>query len=422
MRKMIGYAKLGRSMELKLEKCGSLGGDNEMVPTLKLLADRHPEHDFIIVGRNSGELPRDVGLPSNVYNPWHHVWPRVRRSINDAGLNYSNLSIDDHLRLRDLMWEHVQPMFEPLDHMIMWIGQHGTSNMPLPSIKDRNVLTKPYDWANLYGGYLLHAINRWRDADPINREPVLLNADARNYPKWRDSKHSFFYPVLGQHNEATKMKHEQFNENGVDTSIVTTRYVRLEISSLLPGTPFGDTIQFSDQWSGRHAFGIVFNETRKEVPYDRSRKKALKEWVLPLEPRFIHGTWSQKTMDELRTYPTPLSLLEYIPKIQSVHSTLTTPASGSGWATAKPWEAFAAGVVCFFHPLYDTQDNILGDADPDLRNFLRVGDVATLRRRIKMVHEDVEIFHWAIEAQRAHFENACRNLDYLRLIEERLGL
>lgn len=417
---MIGYAKLGRSMELDLAKCASLGGDNEMVPTIKLLAERHPDVDWLLVGRNSGEKPHDVGLPSNVYNPWTYWAPELRRRLNERGLNYSNLSIDDHLKLRDVMQAIVHDTFLELSHIIMWVGQHGTSNFPLPSIKDRSQLTKPYDWANLYAGYLLQAINTWRDVDPRTREPVLLNADARNYPKFRDTKHPLDHPILGQHNQVNVMKHETGTD--VITSPTRTIYARLEISSLVPGAPFGDTIIFNDRWLGRERFGVVLNETRRDVSYARSRRKALVEWILPLDPSFIHGVWSEKTMTELNIFPQPVPLLEYISGIQSVHSTFTTPASGSGWATAKPWEAFAAGTVCFFHPAYDDQDNILSDAPAELRDFLRVKNPRELTRRVDMVDRDVKTWEWVIHAQRAHFNRACADLNYLKLIEARLGL
>lgn len=416
----VGYAKLGRSMELNLAKCTSLGGDNEMVPTIKLLAERHPDVNFILVGRNSGENPTDVGLPRNVSNPWAWWAPELRRRLNERGLNYPNLSIDDHVKLKHVMQSIVGDTITSLDGLVMWIGQHGTSNFPLPSIKDRSVLTKPYDWANLYAGYLLEGVNSWRERDPSRLEPVLLNADARNYPKFRDTKHFLKHPILGQRDQVNLMKHE--TGVGVLAWPAKTIYSRLEISSLLPGTPFGDTVKFNDRWYGRDDFGIVFNETRRDVSLEKSRRKALVDWVLPLRPAWAHGVWSEKTKAEIGLDINPIPLLEYIPKLQTVHSTFTTPASGSGWATAKPWEAFAAGTVCFFHPLYDDQDNILTGAPRALRDFLRVKTPAELARRVKMVHEDQQTWTWAVELQRQHFELACSELTYLKMIETRLGL
>lgn len=437
-RKRVGYAKLGRSMQLNLANCSSLGGDNEMIPTLKLLAERHPDVDFTIVGRNSGEHPIELGLPSNVTNPWRYWAAEIRQDLNRAGLSHPNFSIEEHQHVLQIINRYTGPAIGNCDDVIMWLGQHGTANTPIPSIRDRSKLTKPYDWATLYASYLIKGINDWRDIDPEENEEILLNADARNYVKYRDAKWPWRYPVISQYNFISNAKHERYGHvdasglwlgvngigagDGIWTSEVQNVYARLEISSLLPGTPFGDTIQFNGDWSNRGRFGVVINETRRDVAPQKSRRFALRDWILPCYPDFVHGTWSEKTMNEVNYFPVPVALAEYIPRLQQVHSTFTTPASGSGWATAKPWEAFAAGVVCFFHPAYDVQDNILGDAPAELREFLRVGKSTDLARRLKLVHEDEDTFTWAVNAQRAHFDMACADLTYLKMIEARLDL
>lgn len=451
----VGYAKLGRSMPLALENCGSLGGDIEMVPTLKLLAERHPDVEFILVGRNSGELPRSVGLPDNVYNPWIAWQPSVRTALNAAGLNYPNLSIEDHKRVLQVLMEHTGGEFTNLDGIVMWLGQHGTTNTPLPSIKDRTVLTKPYDWATLYGSYLLQGINSWRDPDPLYREEVLLNSDARNYVKYRDSRWPWRHSVLAQYSATNKTKHERYElrrqffdqfRDAPDVSMARhwgaapdqwlgyehdgdlwhgrshSAYARLEISALIPGTPFGDTVRYNEDFNREHAFGMVVNETRREVTPRFARRTILRDWVLPLDPGFIHGKWSPTSLRELGVSIAPISQLDYIPKLQTTLTTFTTPASGSGWATAKPWESFAAGVVCFFHPAYDNQDNILGDAPAELRKFLRVETPTQLKTRIRDTVSDPETWRWAVRLQREHFERAVEEKWYLKLIESRLGL
>lgn len=434
-RPQVGYAKLGRSMQLDLTKCGSLGGDNEMIPTVKLLAERHPEVDFVLIGRNSGDHPRDVGLPSNVSNPWTDWAPEFRKSLNHRNLAYPNLSIEDHIKVRDLLMEITGDTFRDLDGMVMWLGQHGTSNSPLPSIKDRTKLTKPYDWATLYASYLLHGMNMWRDQNPVRNEEVLLNADPRNYPKYRDTKWPLRQSVLGQYTQLNTMKHERFGDDNagfpwfpwfsrgaVWEYDIQTVYSRLEISSLIPGTPYGDTIEFDENYRNRESFGVILNETRYDVSLPRARRTALRDWILPLQPSFIHGHWSAKTQEALRLDIDPVPVLEFIKKMQTVKSTITTPASGSGWATAKPWEMFAAGVVCFFHPLYDDQDNILSDAPQALRDFLRPKTVKELQRRVDLVHNDYGTWSWAVNAQRIHFDRAVSEMTYLHTIEQRLGL
>lgn len=454
----IGYAKLGRSMPLDLRRCGSLGGDVEMVPILQVLAERYPEHEFVLVGRNSGERPADVGLPSNITNPWIEWAPRLRARLNDGKLTYPNLSISDHVRVADILESITGPTFDELDGMIMWLGQHGTSNQPLPMVGDRAKLTKPYDWATLYGSYLLRGINRWREPDPLNREEVLLNADPRNYVKYRDGKWPWRHSILSQYNYTNKVKHERFGDgkrlfhefmNAPEVSdanptraqdlasflgwyehgdLWTARahntYARLEISALMPGTPFAGLVKFSDDWDRPFNFGMVVNETRREVNVTRARRTVLRDWVLPLGDRigFIHGKWSEASLRELGVSIHPVPVTEYFARIQSTRCTFTTPASGSGWATAKPWESFAAGVICFFHPDYDDQDNILGDADPELRSFLRVHTPGELRERIDKMSQSESLWRHYVHMQREHFEKALRDELHVQMIERRLAL
>lgn len=444
-------------MPLSLAGCGSLGGDIEMVPTLKLLAERHPDVEFILIGRNSGEDPADVGLPSNVSNPWRTWQPHIRSLLNTYGLNYPNLTIADHRRVADVLHDVTRHDFTELDGIIMWLGQHGTSNQPLPKIDNRTHLTKPYDWATLYGSYLLRGINAWRDLDPWTREEVLLNSDVRNYPKYRDGKWPWRHPILGQYNQVNTVKHERHgdptlfwkwheesnygvtapdNTSELWQSQLRTEYARLEVSALLPGTPFGDTVRFNDDWYRPHNFGIIINETRREVNVAKARRTVLREWVLPLYAAgrvgFIHGKWTQRSLNELTDFARnhlgttidirPIPQLEYITELQTARCTLTTPASGSGWATAKPWESFAAGVICFFHPDYDDQDNILEDADPELRSFLRVHSPGELRERLTKMDTNEVMWRHFVHLQRDHFMRAVREERHLTMIEERLDL
>lgn len=440
----IGYAKLGRSMPLTLAKCGTLGGDVEMIPPVKLLAERHPDVEFILIGRNTGENPADVGLPKNVTNPWIEWGPEVRRQLNARGLNHANLAVEEHQWVTGILTKITGDVIQDLDGVVMWLGQHGTTNTPLPSVKDRHVMTKPHDWSNLYGSYLLQGINRWRDVDPWGREEVLLNADPRNYVKYRDGKWPWRHPVLAQFTYWHRVKHERYGDDDpatfhrwqndprvgeylgwiehgqVWTSGVHNIYSRLEINGLSPGTPFGDLVSYDETWRDREPFGLFINEARRQV--GKSRAAALEKWVLPLKPHFIHGKWSDESQRKLGVSIKPAPWSDYFPKLHSVRATFTTPSSGSGWATTKPWEAFAAGTVCFFHPDYDVQNNILGDAPDWLRSYLRVSTPAELETRVGEVNSSEQLWLDVVGAQRQHFEAAMSELRYLQLIEERLGL
>jgi hypothetical protein len=460
----IGYAKLGRSMPLTLDRCGNLGGDVEMVAVVKELALRHPEDDFFLTGRNTGERPADVGLPGNVHNPWLDWGPRLSRWLSDLrrerGRDAGGLTVAEQLTIVRYLDELTLDTFAGLDQHIIWVGQHGTSNSPIPRVDDRTRLTKPQDWSLYYASFILRGINAWRDVDPLNREEVYLNADARNTHKMRDLKWPLRHPVLGQRNESKRLKHERYVEDNerserefhdylehckrlggeddreawrhyeclgfeanaaVWKSRVATSYARLEVNGLAPSTPFGDLISYDESWDRPGDLGLFINEARSiGVHPEKARRTILRDWVLPLSPYFLHGTWSKESLSELGVNISPAPWSEYYPRLHSVRCTFTTPSSGSGWATAKPWEAFAAGTVCFFHPAYDDQNHILGDAPSELRRWLRVRTPTELRLRVEALARDRTMWLHLVRAQRAHFDAALAERRYLRLVEERI--
>lgn len=438
----VGYAKIGRSMPLDINSCGNLGGDVEMIPIIKTLAERNPDVTFVLVGRNSGERPTDVGLPPNVENPWIEWGPELLDRRRAAGLNRPNLTVEQHIATQRIFDDLTRDTISELNGHITWVGQHGTTNMPLPGIRNPGELTKPHDWCAYYVSYIIRGINAWRDVDPHGREEVYLNADPRNNLKLRDLRWPLSHPVLTQFNFTGRIKHDRSvdpdstpasfgyrSEDGVELiepglwrSSVRNEYSRLEVCALVPGTPFGDLVRFNPEWSFRSNFGVFINETRRYVSEATRRVNLVRDWVLPLNPTWVHGTWSEESQDVLGLRITPVAPVNYFTVFPTVRCTFTTPASGTGWATAKPWEAFAAGVVCFFHPLYDTQNNILGDAPDYLRDWLRVPDVATLAARVQHLGTTSGRADWEtlVAAQRAHFDRAVAEQRHIKLVEERL--
>lgn len=431
------YGKLGRSMPLTLAKCGTLGGDIEMTATLTALAKMRPDDTIVLIGRNTGENPQLAGLPDNIINPWTELNGVVRQFLNDNKMNHPNLSIKEHQLAGEFMLGLTAGWWDAADDVVMWIGQHGTTNHPIPKVEDRSILTKPHDAFTYYVGYLLRGINRWRDIDPLRHEPVFLNADPRNYLKMRDLKHPLSHPVLTQFDFTHNIKHERYGDPGgygdVWSAKVHNTYSRLELNALLPGTPSGDLLKFNGAWENRRSFGIVINEARAiGVPYPKTRLHAMLNWIMPLNPAFIHGTWSKSSVQAVRVAgytgfdPSPLPWSQYTDTMHQVRCTLTTPSSGSGWATTKPWEAFGLGVVCFFHPDYDTQDNILKDAPTMLQRWLRVRSFTELRDRVIHLSTPAgrQDWEWLVLAQRAHFDNNVGTFGatptFMNMINDRL--
>ena len=445
----IGYCKLGRSMPLSQAKWGVVGGDDEPPLLLKTLAQSMPEHEFVLVGRNSGEDPSSLGFPPNVTNGWAAIRDDIKRDFDRMDAP-SDLSYDAVQHILDVFNLHMIPQFQSLDGLIVWTGQHGTSNSPIPKLGNTwdGELTTPQKAFVLYASCIIRGINAWRDVDPINHDEIWLCPDPRNYVKCRDLKWPIRKPVLAQFDFTRADKHERYGdprtpaEVNCDARVLDAHrwyapqryeYSQLEICGVLPEHV---PAWFGDNYHERDRFGIFINEARAYVA--RNRLDALRDYVLPLKPDFVHGKWSDTSLKTLRelgydVQPAPSDV--YYDKLRSVKSTFTTPSSGSGWATTKPWQAFATGTVCFFHPAYDTQGHIIPtldqlrdnpDAyDPDvvsLARWLRVRNPRQLEQRVEAVAENEPTWRWLARAQRDLYNQACGNPLIVQKIKERLGV
>lgn len=440
----IGYAKLGRSIPLTRDRWGFVGGDDEPMLVLQTLARRHPEHEFTVVGKCSADpLTAENGFPSNVTNSWDTIREEVR--LASAG-SPSPLSVADKQRITRRYMELVQPIFSDLDGLIIWTGQHGTSNNVIPKVgRGWDDVTSPQDAFIYYGSYLVAGINIWRSADPVAREEVWLCPDARNYVKARDLKWPLLNPVLGQFDWTRQEKNERWGDTrqpaecgfpaskweGSHVWVSPQKYVysRLEICGITPehmNTEFGP-------WEGRKRFGLFINEARAYVKHNRF--DAMRDWVLPLEPDFVHGQWPKASQEKLGRVIEPAPFDQYYDILRSVACSFTTPTSGTGWATTKPWQSFATGTVIFFHPQYDTQGNVIptlkqvreGKVDHDdelktLATWLRVETPEQLAKRVDAVSSSRETWEWLATAQRRMYDRACTDMNYLHMIERRVGL
>lgn len=441
----IGYSKLGRSIMLPASKWSVKGGDIDAPNLLRQLAERHPEHEFVLVGRNSGETAEEAGLPSNVINPWHE-WRDVVPYLTDTPKQRKTLQ-----RMRDVIQEMDDLTRETIvscDAHVMWLGQHGTSNQPIPVIgkswKDGDeVLTSPYVSSVNYGAYILRGLADWQDQFGPEREPILLCPDTRNYVKCRDLKWPPRNSVIAQYDMKRPAKHERFGDKRTPRELgykakwegsniwvtqTTYTYDALEITAL----PGPEEVIVNDE-PGEIPFGIILNENRKEVK--DNRKKAVEDWVFPLTREHVYGVWSKKTCEEWGQQIEHVPYNELWKKLQTFSCTLTTPASGSGWATAKPWECFAAGVVCFFHPRYDDQGHIIptlkqlkqtpdkwSDEFKQFTRWLRLEKPEDLVTRVRHINDNPDAWRWIVQKQRMLYEWAYEEKQCVKEIELRLGL
>lgn len=437
----IAYGKLGRSWKLDPTKGTATGGDVDVVRCLHTLSRALPNDEFVLVGKNSGEDPKDAGYPANVTNPWAtDLAAKTKADMAVIRKNEKNAQ-ERSRRLVDYYAEHVVPvLFEGVDRIIMWLGQHGTTNMVLPMVDDRTKFTQPQDSFVNYASFLFLGINKWKESNP-DKDVIYLCPDPRNYFKMRDLKEPLIDPVLAQFNETRPLKHERYGDTtqppsrdivwddngGLWVSEQKFIYSALELTAL----PKPENAVLSDDFNKRYDFGMLVNENRAYVKNNRS--DVISEWALKNWPEMeIFGKWSDKGMEALgRTIrPAPY---EFVPSVlQRWRCTLTTPASGSGWATAKPWECFAHGTVCFFHPEYDKQGHILPHWDENgefisedqkfLSKWLRVTSPDQLKRRVDYLCNNEEVWRNLIETQRRYYENRYHQTQGgTYMIQERLA-
>jgi hypothetical protein len=433
----VGYATLGRAMQLSQDKWGFVGGDDEPPNLLNDLARRNPDCDFVILGRTPSVDPQELGMEPNISNPWIELNPILLAETRKRKLT-GLLTLEQKWDLVKMQDEYTLPLFDGLDALIIWVGQHGTSNSPLPGIqggyKGWSDCTDPQQSYLKYAGYIIRGTNFWRRKDPLHLEEIYLMADGRNYNKFRDIKWPCKHPVIAQYATRRNTKHERYRDARLPeecgfgdiakqdsmpfiwTATQDYKYSRLEICGIMP---WHIDSTYSEDFE-RDTFGLFINEARKDVVHNR--KDALRDYALPLNPDFIHGVWSEASQKELGIAITPAPTEDYYPLIRSVRCTLTTPSSGTGWATTKPWQAFAVGTVCFFHPEYDTQNHILADAHPTLGKWLRVTSPEQLQKRVEQLNTDEKTWRWIVREQRSHYDKAVEEAKHLTEIEARIRI
>jgi hypothetical protein len=442
----IGYCKIGRSWNLNPEKWSASGGDMDVWRLLMRLATMHPEHEFVLIGRNSGEEPTSVGMPANITNPWVEWLKQMKadkEAIRTPDPRYEGITTLKNSGLITWYDENVLPTFRDLDHVIVWAGQHGTSNSPLPPIGGTWAeLTKPQDSSVIYGSYIVRGINAFRQADPRVHEEIWLCPDPRNYLKMRDLKWPLNRPVLAQYEQKRALKHERYGDQTTPEQagftakvegsawIADSRYIYSALELTMLPEPHELPCNVAP---GTHPIGLIVNENRAYVA--DNRLKALQEWILPFWSDCpIYGKWLPESEKAIGRAIPEVPVMQMYDVARQFRSTFTMPASGSGWATGKPWESFALGVVCFFHPRYDTQGHIVPTLkqveqgkvqDPDLAalaQWLRVQSPAELQSRVNAIATDDGTWAWLAGVQRRHYESRFAERRIETLINERMGL
>lgn len=443
--KRIGYGKMGRKVTFDKKEWGFAGGDNEAPMLLRTLALRHPDIEWVMLAKNTGWVP-PTDLP-NVVNPWQEWAVALRRNTKNM-YGAKDREFDTLYKTIQFYDDMTFPTYDTLNGIVMWIGQHGSANSPIPQVADRRLIARPQQSQIHYGSHISRGINYWRRADPIGREEMWLTADVRNPLTSRDLKWPQRHPMIAQYNYTKKYLCERYGdprtpaECGFDAvpegqGNAMWRYTQhykasaLELVGITPARPWDEL----PTHEARQRFGILIGEARNYgMKPEMTRLYCMQNYVEPLNPDWVHGVWSQESQKTLGRTIKPLGGDIYDP-LSLIRSTFTTPSSGSQWATAKPWECFTVGAVCFFHPMYDTQGHILptqriideGHVDGNLElktlaQWLRVKDPEQLQKRVDAVNTSRETWEWLAQTQYRYVQRAMADQRCVKTIEARLGL
>jgi hypothetical protein len=462
----IGYGKFGRSMAFDRNKWG-FQGDAEAPNLLMRLARRNPDVTWVIVGKNTGTGWQGE---QNIENPWSDgSWTSKIRGQPYNNIGAGQTPPPDELFIpyrkagggfwlngdayrRDLA---IADVIAGLDGVVMHMGQHGTSHVPIPqststwadAARQPELITSPQLWSRNYGEYAARGLNALGDRTNGEAPVVWLVTDPRNYLKARDLKWpSGSREVLAQYEFTRTTRHERYldprapDELGWDNCAVDrdgevwvadNSYVHAGLELMI----------LPDDWetwgpAGFHErlpTGVAstsFSDGR--IGRELRRSELIRDYLLAAFPDAeIFGKWDAVSEADIlprvvvRNKPD-----EFASLLNRWRVTLAMPALGTPWTVAKVFQCFAANVACFMVEQLDDQGwllptrrrgpgtqqvgNVFGTDIPlwSIRNdwtprdlmlasWLRVESPVEFERGARQVSHRESLWEWIVQAQRA---------------------
>ena len=326
--KHIAFAKLGKSIKF-VSAFSPTGGDNEAPSMLRILANNNPDTTFHIIGRSDfsclGEEQRIALFPyDNVKDAFDdHTGPADQNRV----INYF-----DELGVRP-------------DSFVMMVGQVGNVSIPNRIWGQRDP-SKTVSIINMTKNYTT-PMTKW-----LNENTDMNVIEICNDPRYtlKQNKDCFVDPriSLSQYTyEYERGACRDYVDQTRVTNKVPAKYSEVEKIFLYDRKFEAATAKGRDT-----NFMIVLNEGAP------SRYDILKEWILDsVDDVDIYGKWDHKETQGDSRFKGPIPINNLQRKLKNVRASFIIPIL-KGWATSKYIEMIHAGVVPFFHPTYDEQDNL----------------------------------------------------------------
>lgn len=469
----IGYFKFGRTMKFNEGKFG-FQGDAEAPQLLFRLARRNPHVTWVVVGHNTAD---DFPDYPNIENPWHNAKEKAANTPRYEGPYTSPFAA--RWSLPPSWWcsevsgfeDDIVNLMASLDGMVGHVGQHGTSHISIPQSNKAWVeayhdpdgcATHTYDWAKGYGRYLVRGLNAFCDRNHGKGPVVWLVTDPRNFIKIRDLK----WPtgtddILAQYQYSREQRHERFMDtrspdalNFGDRAVTmrhnelwmvrhSYRYGGLELM-ILPDN--WDTWGYAS-FDERKLCGIATTSFSATLGRAKRRSEYVNEYMLHAFPDAeVFGKWDKGSLADV---PDGVVIQnkpgEFPELLNRWRVTMALPALGSSWTTAKPFQCFAANVVCFMIDNIDHQGwiiptwheapgtkpipggmwSIRDDWTPDdinLAAWLRCGSAREFSQKAMAVAYDSTTWKWIVNAQRDLLQRRWNEALLENEIERKLGI
>lgn len=432
-RMRVAYAKLGRSISFKQDKWG-FQGDAEAPQLLMRLAARHPDVEWVLVGRND-HRGDPYGLAPNIFNPWAE-----RNTGTGVGLA-----------------EKLAVLMGSLDGAVIHAGQHGTSHKSIPQshstweqyfAEPMEHATTPQDWSVTYGGFIIDGLNFMGDRTDGMAPVIWVVTDPRNFLKARDVKWPTGYDNIlaqyafergGRHERYRDPRHpnmfshlnntrcQQDRDGEIWDARHTYRYGGLELMIL----PDDWETWGQATYAQRQPAGIAttsFNDGR--IGTEPRRSEFVRDYLLTAFPGAeVFGKWDPVSLSDVPKGTVTQNEPGAFPEIaQRWRCTMSLPALGSSWTVAKPFQMWASNTVCFMvdrvddqgwilpsrraapltkmvlapeagGPLYSIRDDWT-DAELQLARWLRVETPTEFAQRARYVSDDEVTWTALAKAQR----------------------
>jgi len=369
----IVVGKLGKKFYMRKKAWVIDSGDSEVATSLIVLAKKHPEMHFYVIGISD----LDTFTPEEMidYFPNENVtyiWKYYQKAKHEPRWEYPLQYFKEHDISIDFGWIHAGPT--------------GAVNIPERTyiVKDieKKVFAKTITMALMYAGPVIDFLNQ--SGIPY----VMVGEDPRYYPCRARDLYNRPLMYLNTYNDFLYAKHAlgycttELNMN--KERLIDAKYDRWFLASekMPDRSDIKRDILLDVYTNGRESSGT-------------KKLKIIKEYLTSFSDMVIYGKWSEKLIEE-----SPEFTFKNVPMIDLVEEMYRTKYTlmfhfKEGYPSSKFWKMIYFGIIPFYHYKMDTQKN------QPVHEFCRVRSAEELKTKIAELEADPTKFK---EIQDYHYD------------------